>query len=105
MCNYKVLHHNEYGYVIKCNTCKNIQIAFGTTAIAYTEQEFYEFKKSVFEYHNHREFDTCPDSKNNYFETPTPNVMLVYNLTEMKNLITLLEGAYIALEVEKLVYN
>ena len=103
MCNYKTLHHNEHGYVVKCNTCKNIQVAFGTTAVAYTEQEFYEFKTSVYEYYNHREFDTCPDFKNNYFKTPTPKVMLVYNLTEVKNLNSLLEEAYIGLEVEKLI--
>lgn len=43
MCNYKILAHNEDGYIILCKGCNNYQLAFGTTAVTLDMEHFYNF--------------------------------------------------------------
>lgn len=47
MCIYKKLHHNENGYVVWCTVCRHFQVAFGSTILAYTEDQFYDFIRTV----------------------------------------------------------
>jgi hypothetical protein len=47
MCNYQTLYHGNAGYVIRCQQCKGIQLAFGTTVISFNLEEFECFKKMV----------------------------------------------------------
>jgi len=47
MCDYKVLAHNENGYIILCSSCCHYQLAFGTTAVTIEPGNFKEFCTQV----------------------------------------------------------
>ena len=47
MCDYKVLSHNENGYIILCNSCSHYQLAFGTTAVTIEPDNFKVFFEQV----------------------------------------------------------
>ncbi|MBL7919949.1 MAG: hypothetical protein JNJ40_06520 [Bacteroidia bacterium] len=47
MCDYKVLVHNENGYIILCNSCNHYQISFGTTAVTIKPENFKVFLEQV----------------------------------------------------------
>ncbi|RFS22773.1 hypothetical protein DVR12_13355 [Chitinophaga silvatica] len=47
MCNYQTLYHSKTGYAIRCQQCKGIQLAFGTTVISFNHEEFECFNKMV----------------------------------------------------------
>lgn len=47
MCNYQTLYHGNAGYVIRCQQCKGLQLAFGTTVISFNLEEFEYFTRMV----------------------------------------------------------
>ncbi|WP_143304738.1 DUF6686 family protein [Chitinophaga vietnamensis] len=47
MCNYQTLYHGSNGYVIRCPRCRNMQLAFGTTAVNLSSSEFDYFAKMM----------------------------------------------------------
>ncbi|RYE23458.1 MAG: hypothetical protein EOP51_10420 [Sphingobacteriales bacterium] len=47
MCDFRILAQNADGYVVHCNNCKTIQIAFGTTLLKVSAEKFAEMKQNV----------------------------------------------------------
>lgn len=43
MCDYKILAHSQDGYVILCNSCGHYQLAYGTTAVTFEQEDFLNF--------------------------------------------------------------
>lgn len=102
MCNYKVLHHNEHGYVVRCGSCGFVQVAFGTACIALTVAQFHRYKRSVESYYEMYRNEVCHNAKCVHMPTPAKSLTLVYTVKELKQLSELLEQADACLEVEKL---
>jgi hypothetical protein len=47
MCDFQVLVQNADGYIVHCNNCKTIQIAFGTTLVKLSAERFEKMKQLV----------------------------------------------------------
>lgn len=104
MCEYKILHYNENGYVVKCHQCSHIQIAFGNIAVCQTEEEFHSFKLSISNFCSQNKIDFgCSNFKNITIATPTANVKLLVNAEEIIQLNDLLQEAGFALQIEELI--
>lgn len=102
MCIYKKLHHNKNGYVVWCTVCRHFQVAFGSTILAYTEDQFYDFIRTVDEYYKTNRFYTCRAQKMVQIPTNARFVTLVYSLEELRKLLELLHQASDKLDKEKL---
>lgn len=102
MCNYKVLHSNNHGYVVRCNGCGYLQVAFGTTCTSLTEKQFDGFKNLIADYHHMYRNEVCPNAKCIQIPTPVKALTLLYTVTELAQLQELLEQAEACMEVEKL---
>ena len=102
MCNYKVLHNNDHGYVVRCDSCGYLQVAFGTTCIALTVKQFGRFKNLIDDYHCMYRNEVCPSAKCVHIPTPIKAMTLLYTVTELTHLQEMLEQAEACLEVEKL---
>jgi hypothetical protein len=104
MCEYKTLHYNENGYVVKCHQCSHIQTAFGNIAVCHTEEEFHSFKSSISDFCSQNKIRlSCPNFKNITIATPAANVKLLVNAKEIMQLNDLLQEADFALQIEKLI--
>lgn len=44
-----VIHTNKFGYVSRCNCCKELQFCFGNIVLVLGESDFANFKRSFFE--------------------------------------------------------
>lgn len=102
MCSFKILHHSESGYVIRCQQCQHIHVAFGSTVMAFTLEEFYGFKKTVEEYNFH--YSNLPGNNRKQIQLPTANrsISLLYSRNELEKLSSLLDHAIECLCKEKL---
>lgn len=101
MCLYKKLHHTEYGYVVRCNECHHFHVGFGTTVLALTEDQFYDFMNTVDSYHDaHRHYYNA-DQKVIQIPTAARSIMLVFSLKEIEQLSTLLHTVSKKLDREK----
>ena len=47
MCDYKLLAHNEDGYVILCNSCQHCQLAFGIMLVTFSPGNYKQFFRQV----------------------------------------------------------
>lgn len=102
MCDYKVLHHNESGYALRCEHCGCIQLAFGTTVLALTIDEFYAFKESISGSFETCDAMCCRKQKTIYIPTRENAITLIYTPEELEKLDELLNQSSLALEIEKL---
>ncbi len=97
MCSWTALNQNEQGYVMQCCDCNRVQMAFGTTVVSFTKDQFYDF---------YRMADVVHARSLNGFESrqhlllPSASVGMVCTAQELKQLHELLKGG-----CSKLLYN
>lgn len=101
MCNTKILEHNKFGYIARCNKCENIQLAFGTTAITLDEDQFDEFRETIRDYHEAYACKENPEVKDLYVPTVEPSISMVFSYKEIEILMEMLEQASLSLEIHK----
>lgn len=53
MCNYQTLVHNNSGYIIKCNQCAHLQLAFGTIVTSIDTELFDSIAEHLENEHSH----------------------------------------------------
>lgn len=102
MCDYKILHHSADGYVVKCLECGCLKLAFGNTAMALDEQQFYEFKDVVMEHYHSYKKCVSHTQKRIHIPTALPSLSLLYSLKDLEQLAHLLDEAHLSLEIEKM---
>lgn len=47
MCDIQTLAYSTEGYIIRCATCKRMQLAFGIVAVVLNESQFFRLKEIV----------------------------------------------------------
>jgi len=102
MCQYKVYHQSELGYVIKCHGCENLQLAFGTTAITFTNGQFDEFAETVREYHDAYKDEFFRDQKTVRIPTAAASISLAFSVNEMEKLMEMLNEALVLIQADEL---
>jgi hypothetical protein len=104
MCNYQVLSHNCYGYVVCFKHCNHFQVAFGTTVLSLTEAEYNQLNYNI-KTQKFLQFDnSSPHQKNIKINTPSASISLVLSFNELANLIDLIEEANVMLEIENMLH-
>jgi hypothetical protein len=94
MCSYQTLFHSDkVGYVVCCNHCQQIQVAFGTVIINLALEDYASFHETVL-----RLKETYPLSDNPYLKkisvtTPFAGLMLYLTEGELSDLSEMLEHA------------
>lgn len=102
---YKMLHLNAQGYVLKCLCCDHYQLAFGTSLLIFSQQELYDFWQMVQRQISYSGEVDNPQLKQFQLPTVTPKVILVFNLRELQELEYLLKQAHFRLEIVTLMQN
>lgn len=102
MCNYDILYHNQHGYAVQCKHCLHIKLAFGTTALTFNEEQFYDFKHIADGYWEINKYQHCRTQKQIQIPTSHSAVSLVFTLDELEQLSAIMEEAHINLEVQRL---
>lgn len=98
MCQSKILHHSEKGFIVKCLSCNHYQVAFGTVAMRLSENEFDELIKIVA---SHVVHDKMCRIKNIYIPLPSNSICLLINSSELSDLQEILTDA----EAEKYLHG
>lgn len=93
MCELQSLHFSDDGYVVRCKQCGHFQIAFISTILTLTEQDF-QLLCSVVR-NKYREEDCCPNENVKCIIIPTPcqGIRLILTQKDAKELRHMLEEA------------
>ena len=100
MCKQKVLHHSSYGSIAFCNSCKKFQLAFGTTLVHFSEENFKELCEFIHEYPLHGDLNS--PIKNIWLPLYENSIFLVLTNREFCHLNDLFIEAEASFEVFKL---
>lgn len=102
MCKFKMLEYSPLGYVAKCESCKQLQLAFGNIVVRNNEEQFHAFCRIISKKASDMKYELERDVRNIYLESPCRNVMMVFNLNELEELSELLECSMVSLEIGRL---
>jgi len=102
MCCFKSLVNNRHGYVVRCNGCSQLHIAFGNTLLAFTTDEFYTFVDTVADSYQTGKYYHDRDVKHIQIATAARSVILVYSTNELEAFLNLLNAAKKAICMESL---
>jgi hypothetical protein len=106
MCRFQTLYYdNDYGYVVKCTHCSNIQIGYGNILITFHESAFGHFKywlkdieEKRFVPHNSAEAHT----KSIMVPTPCEGLNLLFSYTELTDFNRMLDQADTELQSQQM---
>jgi hypothetical protein len=99
MCQTKILHHSEKGFVLKCLSCNHYQVAFGTIAMRLSEDEFEELIRFVDSFIVH---DKSCKIKNIYIPLPADTVCLLINSYELHQLQEVIHDAQTTVSIREM---
>lgn len=106
MCCFKTLYRNDHGYVSKCDSCRHVHIAFGTTVLALNHEQFLSFSETVDAYYESNRNRCSRDQKSIQIPTIVRSIMLLYTVNELEQFTLLLQRAKEKLRKEQLfVFN
>lgn len=93
MCNYSTLINCGQGYVIRCEKCHRIQVAFGTSVLSFTRLQFEGYVVLVDDNYKQFRSSRCTDEKVVSIATPVSGVLTILTVRELCTLrYLLLEG-------------
>lgn len=99
---HNVLHQCENGYVIQCDSCKNLHIAFGNISFDQTEGNFMSFIQFIEGYCQHYQ-NIKPSCRSIQIPTPYQGFRFLFTVQELEQLNELLQKAKLVMQAEKLV--
>lgn len=102
MCRYKIYHQSDHGYIVRCHSCEHIQLAFGTSVMTYTREQFNEFVDSVYEYYTAYQHECSRKQKTIRIPTLSASISLAFSLNELEILMNMLEEAAVLIETDKI---
>ncbi len=88
--------------MVRCKQCGYYQVAFGTTCLSLTPNQFTGYKNLIEDYYTMYKDDECENTKCIHIPTPVKALTQLYTLKELARLIALLEHAEATIAVEKL---
>ena len=106
MCSYKTLKNNQHGYVIHCNDCNHIQVAFGTFVLSVTIEEFDGMVRSATDMHTRYRRHPGNDRKIIHMPTIAKSIVMVFTISELRTFLNLIIEGHRKLQYNQLfVFN
>lgn len=99
MCTYTTLSKGKNGYIVFCRRCSHYQIAFGTSLINMSEEEFTEFNNVAREQYAEQKNNGMEWYKNIQLPVFAQNNLMVLSYVELKLMIDMLNEARATREV------
>lgn len=95
MCSYQTLfHHDNAGYVVRCNECENIQIGFGNLMLTVSEKEFESFRSWLKKIMDEQSGTDLKETiRCIVIPTPCEGIKLLLSLRELRDFDHMLEEA------------
>jgi hypothetical protein len=94
MCYYQELCHNDsIGYVIRCNECEKIQVAWNNLVMTFAQEDFVQFYYWVKKIRDEQPAHQNPKLRNIMLPAPCRGIQLLLCIAELEEFASLLEHA------------
>ena len=104
MCTTRILSQTKAGFINQCRECESIHLAFGTSLLRLSEEEFGEISSQIYNDVQHVNNRIDPNSKSIQIPHPTGSgFSLVLSINELTQLNELIQEANIILTAYNLI--
>ena len=103
MCHFTNCYTGANGYIIRCEDCHHLQVAFGTTVLTLTAYDFQAFLGIVSYKKENHEPKADPNIRSIVLPTPCNTVHLIFNETELNDLHFMLQEADTEIRAQQLI--
>ncbi|MES2429835.1 MAG: DUF6686 family protein [Bacteroidota bacterium] len=93
MCKYDSLYFGDDGYVVRCNTCGNYQVAFLSTMLTLTQKDLDVLHKLILSRCNNELYEYGGNAKCITVPTPGKGINLILTKNEAMRFSEILEDA------------
>lgn len=102
-----ILFENKLGYVMKCKSCKQLQIALGNIVSKVSYDGFYNLKRAIDKINNSRTESVLEDSLKSkvVINTPVEHFWISFDSRELKLAKELFDISDLMLETEKILHS
>lgn len=106
MCTTRILAQSKAGFINQCTECESIHLAFGTSLLRLTVEEFMEISSQIYYDVQHVNDRINPNSKSIQISHPSGSEFsLVLSMNELTQLNDLAQEANILLTAYNLISN
>ncbi len=102
MCSYKVLFHRSTGYVVKCNSCSNYQIAFGTMVFTISTENMEALFEQVSQMKGRKGQEHTHRNERFQIKLPCESVIMALNTKELVQFSNMLDESFAMEELKDL---
>ena len=96
MCSYQTLYHSDKsGYIIRCEECEKIQLAYSNLVITFERADFAIFRTWILKIRNERgqPLTGSPVTRSIMIPSPCQGIQLLLSYNELNELCSMLEEA------------
>lgn len=95
MCTYQTLYHsNKSGYIIRCEDCEKIQVAYSNLVMTFERNDFDSFRSLIAKIKNGRHpMSGSPAVRSIMIPSPCQGIQLLLSYNELTEFSTMLEEA------------
>jgi hypothetical protein len=94
MCSYQTLFHSDKsGYIIRCEKCAKIQVAYGNLVMTFERNDFDTFHAWIKKIYEGQQTSLSPAVRCIMIPSPCQGMRLLLSYNELKELNTMLEEA------------
>lgn len=100
MCFYKPLVHSENGYIVQCEKCNSLHIAFGTSALTLSTHNSQLFFEQLLTLRDCTPCNGLPNQKRIKVDVFAGHILMILSLHELNIFISMFEEAEAKLQVD-----
>lgn len=94
MCQYQTLyHHDDTGYVVRCNECEKIQLGYGNLMVTFSTDDFASFRWWIRKIKEEQQPAQNPTLRCIVIPTPCDGMKLLLSMRELNDFDNMLETA------------
>jgi predicted lipase len=102
MCKIEVLNQNKFASILRCSSCNDLHIGYGTVIQVLEIEEFRQFTRIIDElYENHYD-DLLLNGERLFIRTDSTRIILAFNKDELKALWEILQETLVLIELESI---
>jgi hypothetical protein len=99
---HKILSHTENGYILRCRGCHSYRLAFGTSLMCLSQEEFNSFQSEIRYHSDYFPHEGFYDQKIIHIVLPCKNVCMILNYKELQQLSHMLAEVNLMQEIENI---
>jgi predicted lipase len=102
MCKIEVLNQNKFASVLRCSSCNDLHIGYGSVIQTLDIEEFEQFAKIIDDLYEKHYSELLLNGERLFIRTDSTRLVLAFNTDELKALWEILQESLVLIQLESI---